>query len=273
MFQPRAKIRVPANRVRSGSRKRSKESIAAVRHLYPDFDIEGEARLTSHRASDTVPTPTAFLSTSLGKYQILCRVDSFTFEQERTLKLFAIPFGGDLASTDCDRVLRAPGFRNCTYDPTYPVTVTYPCDSTSNPDGFRLDTPAANAMLLPHAIRWRKHSDQQTNSGRDWAWIPHEFAHRDDAEQLTRTLAPRRSDIPRPAYPVQRAADVASARLCRIEGIPTKDVATPRVVRRRFGIASAQHICKDPSKLAASSPAKNLTSGAESKASVRVLRT
>jgi len=62
-------------------------------------------------------------------------------------------------------------------------------------------------------------------------------------------------------YPVQRTADVASARLCCIEGIPMKDVVTLRMVRRRFWIASAPGTCKDPSKRAASSPAKSLTSG------------
>jgi hypothetical protein len=51
-----------------------------------------------------------------------------------------------------------------------------------------------------------------------------------------------------------------------------KDVVELRVVRRRFGIASALRICKGPSKRATSSPAKNLTPGVESTASVRVLR-
>ena len=122
-----AKIYVAANPLRSDRRKRTKDSIATVRHLYLDFDIDGEARLTSLRTSGTVPTPTAVLSTSLGKYQILCRIDSFTFEQqESTLKLLAIPFGGDPAGTDCNRVLRLPGFRNCKNDPSYPITVKYP---------------------------------------------------------------------------------------------------------------------------------------------------
>jgi len=79
-----AKIYVTANRPRSDRRKRTKDSIATVRHLYLDFDIDGEAPLTSLRTSDTVPTPTAVLSTSLGKYQILCRIDSFTFEQQES---------------------------------------------------------------------------------------------------------------------------------------------------------------------------------------------
>jgi hypothetical protein len=77
-----AKIYVTANPLRSDRRKRTKDSIAKVRHLYLDFDNDGEARLTSLPSSDAVPTPTAILSTSLGKYQILCRIDRFTFERQ-----------------------------------------------------------------------------------------------------------------------------------------------------------------------------------------------
>ena len=85
-----ANVYVAANPVHSGSRKRTKESIAAVRHLYLDLDTDGEARLASLRASDAVPTPNAIVSTSLGKYQILWRVDGFTLEQqESALKLLA----------------------------------------------------------------------------------------------------------------------------------------------------------------------------------------
>jgi hypothetical protein len=209
-----AKIYVAANPLRSDRRKRTKDSIATVRHLYLDFDIDGEARLTSLRTSDTVPTPTAALSTSLGKYQILCRIDSFTFEQqESSLKRLAIPFGGEPTSMDCNRVLRMPGFRNCKNDPSHPIPVKYGCDSTSNPGDFRLDIPAGNALPLPHAIPSRKHSGKHTNSEHDWAWILHELAYGKDAAKLTRKIPSRRSDNP-----------VASARLCLIEGVPMEDV-------------------------------------------------
>ena len=201
-----AKIYVTANPLRSGGRQCTKDSIATVRHLSLDFDSDGEARLTSVWASDTVPTPTAILSTSLGKYQILRPIDSFTFEQqESTLKLPAIPFGGDPACMDCNWVLRLPGFRNCENDPSYPITVKYPCDSTSNPSDFRLDIPAANALPLPHAIPSREHPGKHTNSEHDWAWIRHQLAHGKDASKLMRTLASRRSDNPRPPY--LRSAD------------------------------------------------------------------
>src|SRR5437588_19580 len=90
-----ANIYVAANPLRPASRKRTKECIAAVRHLYLDLDTDGESRLTSLRGSDAVPLPNAVLSTSLGKYQILWRVDGFSLEQqEGALKLLAITFGG-----------------------------------------------------------------------------------------------------------------------------------------------------------------------------------
>jgi hypothetical protein len=209
-----AKIYITANPLRSDSRKRTKDSIATVRHLYLDFDLDGEARLASLRTSDTVPTPTAVFSTSLGKYQIPCRIDSFTFEQrESTLELLAIPFGGDPACMGCNLVLRLPGFRNCKSDPSYPITVKYPCDSTSNPGDFLLDIAAATASPLSHAIPSRKHPGKHPNSEHDWAWILHELAYGKDAAKLTRTIPSRRSDNP-----------VASARLCLIEGVPMEGV-------------------------------------------------
>ena len=108
-----ANIYVAANPLRFGSRKRTKESIDEVRHLYIDIDSDGDARLAAIRTSDTVPIPSTILSTSPGKYQVLWQVDDFRFaEQERLLKLLAIAFGGDPACTDCNRVLRLPGFLN-----------------------------------------------------------------------------------------------------------------------------------------------------------------
>jgi hypothetical protein len=232
-----ANIYVAANPLRSDRRKRTKDSIATVRHLYLGFDIAGEARLTSLRTSDTVPTPTAVLSTSLSKYQILCRIDSFTFEQqESTLKLLAIRFDGDPACTGCNPVLRLPGFRNCKNDPSHPITVKYPRDSTSNPGDFRLDIAAATASPLSHAIPSRKHSGEYTNSEHDWAWILHELAHGKDAAKLTRTIASRRSDNP-----------VASARLCLIEAVPMEDVYHGAGGPLRSEIASARCIRKGPS--------------------------
>ena len=124
---------------RSGSPNRTKEGIASVPHLHLDFDTDEEARLTSVHASDTVPTPTAVLSTSLGKSQILWRVHGITFErQESALKLLTVAFGSESACMDCNQVVHLRGLLNCEYDPAHPATVKYSCDSTWNPDDFWL---------------------------------------------------------------------------------------------------------------------------------------
>ena len=119
-----ANVYVAANPLRSGSRKRTKDCIAEVRHLYLDIDIDGDNRVAALMESEAVPVPTAILSTSPDKYQALWRVEGFDFDQqEAALKLLAIAFGGDSACTDRNRVLRVPGFRNCKYDPAHPVVV------------------------------------------------------------------------------------------------------------------------------------------------------
>ena len=215
-----ANIYVAANPLRSDSRKRTKESIATVRHLYIDIDADGEARVAALRASDAVPTPNAILSTSPGKYQLLWRVEGFDFErQEGTLKLLAIAFGGDPACTDCNRVLRLPGFLNWKYDPAYPVTVVYPCDSVWNPFDFRLVIPASDAMLSARAIPSRKDLEKHTNSEHAWTWVLHELASGKDAAKVTRELASHRTDKPNPLYYARRTVDVASAWLWLMEGI------------------------------------------------------
>src|SRR5260370_20298723 len=93
-----ANIYVAANPLRADSRKRTKECIASVRHLYLDLDTDGETRLSSLRASYAVPPPNAILSTSLGKYQILWRGGGLTpVKQEKPPKMLSITFLGGAA--------------------------------------------------------------------------------------------------------------------------------------------------------------------------------
>lgn len=235
-----ANVYVAANPLRASSRKRTKESIASVRYLYIDIDADGDARLAALRASDAVPTPTVILSTSPGKYQALWRVDGFDFERQETmLKMLVIAFGGDPACTDCNRVLRLPGFLNCKYDPARLVAVEYPCDSVWNPGDFRLDIPATEAAAFSPTNGGRKQPGKHSNSEHDWAWVSHELAHGKDAVKLTRLLASRRSDKPNPLYYAQRTVDIASARLWLLEGIRVDDVITMLESRRRLEIPAA----------------------------------
>jgi len=235
-----ANVYVAANPLRSGSRRRTKESIASVRHLYIDIDLDGEERLSALRASDAAPTPMAILSTSAGKYQVLWRVQGFDFDQqEAALKQLAFAFGGDTACTDCNRVLRVPGFLNRKYSPGHAVTVEYPSETTWNSGDFRLDDFLSNALLPLRGIARPMHSVKQTHSEQDWASVLKELAHGKDAAKLTHTLASRRADKPNPLYYAQRTVDMASARLWLLEGAPIDDVIAMLEIRRNFELPTA----------------------------------
>ena len=235
-----ANVYVAANPLRPGSRKRTKDCIAEVRHLYIDIDVDGENRIAALMASEAVPVPTVILSTSPDKYQVLWRVEGFDFDgQESTLKLLAIAFGGDSACTDRNRVLRVPGFRNCKYDPAHPVTVEYPSDSTHHPADFRLDYSVLASTLPLHGAPGTYAASKNTDSERDWAWVVQQLSLGEDAAKLTLMLASRRSDKPNPLYYAQRTIDIASARLSLLEEVAIEDVIAMLERRRSTELPAA----------------------------------
>jgi hypothetical protein len=204
-----ANVYVAANPLRFGSRKRTKDCIAEVRHLYIDIDVDGEERIAALRASAAVPVPSTILSTSPGKYQALWRVEGFDFDQqENTLKLLVIAFGGDSACTDRNRVIRVPGFLNRKYDPAHHVSVEYPSDSIYHPDDFRLDDALLNAVTPLRATARTYATGKNTLSEHDWAWAVQQLSLGEDAANLTLALASRRSDKPNPLYYAQRTIDI-----------------------------------------------------------------
>jgi hypothetical protein len=240
-----ANVYIADNPLRTGSRKRTKESIDSVRHLYLDIDTDGDDRLSSLRDSDLTPPPSAVLQSSPGKYQVLWRVEGFDFEmQETMLKQLAVTFGGDPACTDCNRVLRLPGFLNSKYDPAHQVTVVYPSDSFSTPSDFHLDGVPSLCPVSPPLVPAPLRIGKRSNSENDWAWVSRELWRGKDAWKLTRELASRRADKSDPLYYAQRTVDIASARLWLMEGIGIDDVITMLECRRRFELPLARSISR-----------------------------
>jgi hypothetical protein len=234
-----ANIYVAANPLRLGSRKRTKESIASVRHIYIDVDTDGDARIATVKSSELVPTPTVILSTSPGKYQALWRVDGFDLvSQENLLRHLAIAFGGDPACTDCNRVLRIPGFLNRKYDPAHVVSAEYFCDSVHKPNDFLLPIASVDKTFFEYLHLNPKRLGKHSTSESDWAWVSQGLAEGGDAAKLTKELASRRSDKPNPLYYAQRTVDVASARLWMLEGVRHEDIVTMLESRRRFEIST-----------------------------------
>lgn len=226
-------VYVGVNPLRPGSRRRTKDTIAEVRYLYLDIDVNGGERLAAIRASEAVPLPNAIISTSPDKYQILWRVEGYDFEQqESALKLLAIAFGGDPACTDRNRVLRLPGFENRKYDPAYPVDVEYPCDLVSQPADFAVGEFCNIATSLNVRPSPQHSSGKHTHSEADWAWVLRQLTLGNDAVTLTFELASRRPDKPNPLYYAQRTVDLASARIALLDGTAIETVIAMLVDRR-----------------------------------------
>lgn len=218
-------VYVAANPLRSSSCKRTKECIAEIRHVYLDIDCDGDARITALESSKAVPEPTTILSTSPGKYQVLWRVEGFDFAlQEGTLKQLAIAFGGDTACTDCNRVVRLPGFRNAKYTPAHLVTASVFANGISKPEDFRLLADSPESMLSVRRITRVSASTKHTRSEQDWAWVLSELSSGREAVIVTEALAARRADKPNPRYYAQRTVDVASARLALLGGTSIHNV-------------------------------------------------
>jgi len=232
-----ANVYVTANPLTPGSRRRTKGSIAEVRHLYLDLDTDADAKLTALRGTNVVPIPTAIVGTSAGKYQVLWRVENMPFEQQESLlKALAVTFGGDPACTDLNRVLRLPGFLNRKYAPASVVTVEYPSESTWHSQDFQLADSEPNREFIRPLIGSANAPGKHSHSESDWAWILGELARGKDPVKLTRTLAEQRADKSNPVYYAQRTVDVASAWLWLKDGVPIADVVTMLQVRRRFQI-------------------------------------
>ena len=235
-----ANVYVAANPLLPGSRKRTKERIAEVRHLYIDIDVDGEERIAALRASDAVPVPSTILSTSPGKYQALWKVEGFDFDQqENALKLLVIAFGGDSACTDRNRVVRVPGFLNRKYEPAHPVSVEYSSDSIYHPDDFRLNVSLLNTATPFRATARTCATGKNTHSEQDWAWAVQQLSFGKDAANLTLELASRRSDKPNPLYYAQRTIDIASARLMLLNGAAIEYVIATLEDRRSADVPAA----------------------------------
>jgi hypothetical protein len=233
-----ANVYVAANPLHFGSRKRTKDSIAEVRHLY--IDIDGEERIAALRASDAVPVPSTIVSTSPGKYQALWRVRGFDFDQqESTLKLLVMAFGGDSACTDRNRVLRVPGFLNRKYEPAHQVSVEYLSDSIYHPGDFRLDDASLNAVIPFRDTARTYATGKNTHSEHDWSWAVQQLSLGEDAANLTLELASRRSDKPNPLYYAKRTIDVASARLMFLNGAAIDNVIAMLADRRSADVSTA----------------------------------
>jgi predicted ATP-dependent endonuclease of OLD family len=74
---------VGMNPLKPEARARTKEDIHSIRHLYLDLDHDAERSLAAVEQSNLVPEPNVVIATSVGKLQIVWRVEGFPQEQAK----------------------------------------------------------------------------------------------------------------------------------------------------------------------------------------------
>jgi hypothetical protein len=207
-----ANIYFSINPLAFGATKRTKSAVAAAKGLYLDLDSDGDRKLAALRESNTVPSPSAVIHTSMGKYQVIWRVRGFTIpKQEAMLKELAELFGGDRACTDCARVFRLPGFFNRKYTPAFPVTSEmHAIQSVYSPGDFRLELPTV-AAVQSSTINQPRPLGSQTRSESDWRWVMTQLDAGIPDREIVQTLVNIRCDKPNPLYYAHRTVNVATA--------------------------------------------------------------
>ena len=112
----RSEVYLSMNALADGAKGWTKADIAAIRHLYLDFDENGTEAVDTLLKREDLPRPNYLVNTSPGKWQVLWKVDGFGKDQAEELQRHLVrDLAADPAATDCARVMRLPGFYNHKY--------------------------------------------------------------------------------------------------------------------------------------------------------------
>ena len=212
-------VYVGMNALKPDAQGRTKADIADIRHLYLDLDRDAEAALSNIQARDDTPKPNRVLDTSLGKLQVVWKVERFTLDEAESLqRQLAGEFRADPAATDAARVLRVPGFLNHKYEPPHAVGVRALSERTHQPDDFPSfrDRPQPETVEPPPRAPKRISPGHVSQSERDWAYAKRELWRGRAPGDVARAIAEfRKGDKSDPHYyaerTVQRAGEALAA--------------------------------------------------------------
>lgn len=137
-------IYVGVNAIKEGRLTRTRDAIAAVRHVFAEADQDGAAVLERIRCRPDLPPPSYVLHSSPNRVHVFWRVDGFDATTlERLQKLLASQLGTDPAATPVTQTTRLPGFFNRKYAEPHLVSVEYlDTERVFKPEDFPTPPPA-----------------------------------------------------------------------------------------------------------------------------------
>lgn len=224
-------IYVSMNALRDDAHGRTKADVAAIRHVYLDFDDNGTEAVEHLLNRQDLPQPNFVLSSSPDKWQVVWRVEGFAKDQAENLQRgLARETGADPAATDCSRVMRLPGFYNHKYARKHFIAVQALSIEVHVPHRFPkfpADERTPRAVIADVGRRASRTLGRLSQSERDWAYAKRSLARGDSEESVIAAIAQLRIDKPNPRYyaelTVRKASESFRAGKSRSEEVnPTR---------------------------------------------------
>jgi hypothetical protein len=188
-------VYISMNSLKADARGRTKSDVAAIRHLYLDFDEDGTESIKQLLNRQDVPRPNYRISSSPGKWQAVWKVKDFSLEQaERLQRWLARDTGADAAATDAARVLRLPGFYNHKYEHRHFVSVESLSGRIHVPKDFPELTRHPDEASQRAAVPRRMSQGGLSQSERDWAFAKRALARGEPEDLVAAAIAILRRD-------------------------------------------------------------------------------
>jgi hypothetical protein len=152
----RFNVYVSVNALHPGASQRTRDAVAAVRHVFVEADHDGASVLAAIGQRDDLPKPSYVLHSSPGRVHVFWRAEGFSCDRVEALQRhLARELGTDLAAKPCTQTTRLPGFANWKRDPPNIVSIEYDDVRTAlGPAHFPSPVaPVAPAALGATAIR------------------------------------------------------------------------------------------------------------------------
>jgi RepB DNA-primase from phage plasmid len=178
------------NTLKRGSRGRTKEDVDCIRHIFLDFDQNGDRAVEMLLARNDLPVPNYLVSTSPDKWQVIWKVEGFEKAVAEELEKGLVrSTGADPCVVDVARVLRLPGFYNHKYRPAYLVTAQGRSDSIRGPDHFpKLPVDELPLRASP-SHRQGTGLNLPSQSERDWAYAKRALGRGEPERRVTEEIA------------------------------------------------------------------------------------
>jgi hypothetical protein len=202
-------IYISMNPLKPDAHGRTKQDIAVVRHIYLDLDHGGFLSIARIASDTKLPKFSYILNTSIGKYQVVWRVEGFGISDVENLqRMLAIKHNADRAATDVTRVLRIPGFYNHKYGLPYQVHAWRISDPVYCPSDFSIE-PQLRVVPKPQTLDSKTPKGIVSQSERDWAETLRRLDQGEDPAAIQSWLEQKRQDKPNPAYYAARTVERA----------------------------------------------------------------